>query len=184
MAKQALGHSSIKYVHSVGIGDGAGLGRSVGNIVGPGDGRGDGSTVGPGDGTGEGRSDGFDDGKPLGPDDGTGEGSGVGLQSSRSCGFKHLSGQQAQVIPVGSGKVLQTVLPTEAQLTGRSSGSVSQHATGHSSIKWLHAVGLSDGVAEGPTDASMDGAEEGAGEGIIVGEQIGGLPSGCISNIG
>ena len=45
-------------------------------------------------------------------------------------------------------------------------------------------MGASDGVAEGPTEASTDGSEEGDGDGIIVGEHIGGLPSGCVSNIG
>ena len=95
-----------------------------------------------------------------------------------------MSGQHEQLIPVGSGRTLQIVSPIDAQLAGRSLGSSSQHPSGHSSIKWLHAVGVWDGVAEGPTELSVDGADEGAGDGIIVGEQIGGLPSCWISNMG
>ena len=76
------------------------------------------------------------------------------------------------------------VFPTDAQLTGRSLGSISQHATGHSSIKWLQAVGASEGEAEGPTEASTDGVEDGAGDGIIVGAHIGGSPFDWTSNIG
>jgi len=46
-SKQAVGHSSIRYEHSVGMEEGTGLGRSVGNSVGSEDGR----TVGFRDGT-------------------------------------------------------------------------------------------------------------------------------------
>ena len=87
-SKHDVGHSSIKYEHSVGMADGTGLGRSVGKSVGSPDGKGEGSTVGPVDGTGEGRSvgsdDGTEDGKSVGPGDGSGDGNGVGLQSIRS----------------------------------------------------------------------------------------------------
>ena len=85
---------------------------------------------------------------------------------------------------VGSGNTLQIVFPVDVQLAGRSLTSISQHATGHSSIKWLQAVGVSDGVADGPTEASTDGSEEGDGDGTMVGEHTGGLPSGWTSNIG
>ena len=75
-SKHTVGHSSIKYEHSVGMDVGVGLGRSVGNNVGPGDGIGEGRSVGLDDGT--------DDGKAVGPGDGICEGRGVGLQSIRS----------------------------------------------------------------------------------------------------
>jgi hypothetical protein len=89
--------------------------------------RGEGSSVGSDDGTEDGKGDGIDDGH--------GEGKGVGLQSILSCGSKHLSGQHPQLIPIGRGKTLHIMLPTDAQLAGVSLGSVSQHAVGHSSIK-------------------------------------------------
>ena len=114
-------------MHAVGTGEGAGLGRSVGSKVGPLEGTGEGPSVGSVDGT--------DEGSSVGPGEGTGLGSGVGLQSIRSCGSKHLSGQQAHSRPVGKGNVLHSSFPIEAQLGGRSSASICQHATGHSSIK-------------------------------------------------
>ena len=163
-SQHAGGHWSMRWLHEVGI------------------------ALGSGDGTGEGRSvgseDGSIDGEPDGSADGTGDGSGVGLQSIRSCGSKHLSGQHAQLMPVGKGNVLQIAFPTEAQLAGRSLGSISQHDTGHKSIKWLQAVGASDGEVVGPTEASSDGDDDGDGDGNIVGEQTGGSPFGCVSNIG
>ena len=70
---------------------------------------------------------------------------------------------------------MQTAFPTEAQLTGRSSGLISQHTTGHSSIKWLHevgnALGSSDGKEEGKRDGRSDGSNDGTGDGSGVGLQ-------------
>ena len=84
--------------------------------------------------------------------------------------------------------MLQTLLPVDAQLSGRFKGSISQQAAGHSSIKWLHEVGTEvgsgDGSADGTADGAGDGSIVGSGDGIIVGEQTGGLPSGESLNIG
>jgi len=71
----------------------------------------------------------------VGSMDGAGEGSGVGLQSIRSCGLRHSSGQQLHTMPGGSGMLLHKELPMAAQLTGRSFGFISQHAGGHWSMR-------------------------------------------------
>ena len=120
----------------------------------------------------------------VGPADGKGDGSGVGLQSIRSCGFKHSSGQQSQDTPGGNGICRHMVLPIDSQLTGLSFESTSQQAVGHSSIKWLQDVGIElgvdegaddgapDGLADGLPDASVDGGEDGTGVGTCVGLQL------------
>lgn len=119
--------------------------------------------------------EGTEDGNSDGIADGIGDGRGVGLQSMRSWGSRHLSGQQAQLVPIGSGNTLQIVLPTDAQLTGRSSGLISQHATGQWSIKWLQdvgsALGSGDGSDEGNFDGKYDGNDDGTGDGSGVGLQ-------------
>ena len=154
----------MRWLHDVGIALGSGEGKGVGSTVGPKVGNGEGRSVGSIEGT--------EDGIFVGPGEGIGLGSGVGLQSILSCGSKHLSGQQAQFVPLGKGKVLQIVFPTEAQLAG---GSSSQHATGHSSIKWLqdvgNALGTGVGSSVGPLEGTWDGLEDGAGEGSGVGLQ-------------
>ena len=71
----------------------------------------------------------------VGSADGTGDGSGVGLQSTRSCGSRHSSGQQLQATPSGNGIFRHMVLPIEAQLAGLSFGSASQQAGGHWSMR-------------------------------------------------
>jgi len=64
---------------------------------------------------------------------------------------------------------LQRVLPIDAQLAGRSFGSTSQHAVGHSSIKWLQEVGVALGSGEGKGDGRSVGPGDGTGEGRSVG---------------
>jgi len=71
----------------------------------------------------------------VGSVDGTGDGNGVGLQSIRSWGSRHSSGQQLHATPTGMGMFRHIVLPIDAQLTGLSFGSDSQHAGGHWSIR-------------------------------------------------
>mmetsp|Transcript_10231 Transcript_10231/g.24456 ORF Transcript_10231/g.24456 Transcript_10231/m.24456 type:complete len:97 (-) Transcript_10231:2725-3015(-) len=88
------------------------------------------------------------------------------------------------MMPFGIGMLLQMVFPMDAQLTGLSLGSTSQHATGHSSIKWLQEVGIelgcdegsdvgfADGIDDGCFDGTAEGADDGTGDGSGVGLQL------------
>lgn len=119
------------------------------------------------------------DGISLGAGVGTGEGKEVGAPQLSGSKVRHRVGQQVGQ-SIGNGISSQSSLSMEVQLAGRTFGSVLKQVAGQLFIISLHGVGAEDGTAVG----SGDGLNDGSGDGIVVGEHIGGDPSGDSLNIG
>jgi hypothetical protein len=122
-------------------------------------------------GTGDGWAEGSTVGSEDGPADGTGDGNDVGLQSILSSGPLHSVGQQGgQLMSVGKGKVSQSGRPKSVHSGGRFMSSTLKQASGHSSIKYVHAVGTGDGAGDGAGEGNCEGSDEGNGDGNAVGK--------------